>query len=213
MKVKKISETLGCAEEIPALLDREHIAFQPVSVVNWPTYPYQPEVAVRIAHTSDTILLHYKVTEQSIRARYGKDNGNVWTDSCVEFFSMPAGDGIYYNLECNCIGTVLLAAGMERNNREPASPEITEQIKRWSSLGSEPFEERVGECLWEIALLVPCTVFFKHHITELDGVEMNGNFYKCGDELHTPHFLSWNPIRIEQPDFHRPDFFGKLEFE
>ncbi|WP_336524905.1 carbohydrate-binding family 9-like protein, partial [Bacteroides acidifaciens] len=26
-------------------------------------------------------------------------------------------------------------------------------------------------------------------------------------------FLSWNPIEIEKPDFHRPDFFGTLEFE
>ena len=43
--------------------------------------------------------------------------------------------------------------------------------------------------------------------------EIKANFYKCGDELQTPHFLSWNPIQIEQPDFHRPDFFGTLEFE
>ena len=47
----------------------------------------------------------------------------------------------------------------------------------------------------------------------LDGKEIKANFYKCGDELQTPHFLSWNPIQIEQPDFHRPDFFGTLEFE
>jgi hypothetical protein len=43
--------------------------------------------------------------------------------------------------------------------------------------------------------------------------EIKANFYKCGDELQTPHFLSWNPIEIDQPDFHRPDFFGTLEFE
>ena len=43
--------------------------------------------------------------------------------------------------------------------------------------------------------------------------EIKANFYKCGDELQTPHFLSWNPIKIENPDFHRPDFFGTLEFE
>ncbi len=42
---------------------------------------------------------------------------------------------------------------------------------------------------------------------------LKANFYKCGDELQTPHFLSWNPIEIEKPDFHRPDFFGTLRFE
>ncbi|MDY3247127.1 MAG: carbohydrate-binding family 9-like protein, partial [Prevotella sp.] len=28
-----------------------------------------------------------------------------------------------------------------------------------------------------------------------------------------PHFLSWAPIQLPAPDFHRPDFFGQLLFE
>lgn len=131
----------------------------------------------------------------------------------MEFFSIPAGDGIYYNLECNCIGTVLLAAGPERNNREAAPAEVTAQIGRWASLGRESFEEKVGVCEWEVALLIPYSVFFKHRVESLDGREVKANFYKCGDELQQPHFLSWNPIGVESPDFHRPDFFGTLDFE
>lgn len=88
-----------------------------------------------------------------------------------------------------------------------------EKVSRWSSLGRTPFEERIGECTWEVALVIPYAVFFKHRITSLDGHTVKANFYKCGDELQTPHFLSWNPINIEKPDFHRPDFFGSLEFE
>ena len=137
----------------------------------------------------------------------------VWTDSCVEFFSIPAGDGIYYNIECNCIGTILIGAGPARNGREHAPKEITGLVQRWSSLGNEPFEERVEDTSWEVALIIPYKVFFKHQIESLDGKEVKANFYKCGDELQTPHFLSWNPIEIEKPDFHRPDFFGSLEFE
>lgn len=213
MKVKKISEIPQYAQDIPALLGKENITFQPIDTVNWLAYPYKPSVSFRIAHTENAILLHYKVTEDSVRAKYGEDNGSVWTDSCVEFFSIPAGDGIYYNLECNCIGTVLLAAGAERNGREHAPLHVTKQIKRWASLGNQPFEERIGECTWEVALLIPYTVFFKHTIKNLDGMSINCNFYKCGDELKIPHFLSWNPIKIENPDFHRPDFFGKLQFE
>lgn len=213
MKVKKIHENPQNVQEIPALLDKANVAFQPINVVNWPSYPYKPEAAFRMGHTGDAILLHYRVMEDSVRARYGEDNGNVWTDSCVEFFSIPAGDGIYYNLECSCIGTVLLAAGPERNNREYAPQEVTSRVRRWSSLGRQPFEERVGECSWELALWVPCSVFFKHDVRTLDGVTVKANFYKCGDELQKPHFLSWNPILIEKPDFHRPDFFGTLEIE
>ena len=172
-------------------------------------------MSFRIAHTIDAVLLHFKVKEASVRAKYGEDNGAVWTDSCVEFFSIPAGDGVYYNVECNCIGTILIGAGATRNGREHAPEEITSLVQRWASLGKEPFEERIGDgdITWEVALIIPYAVFFKHQIHSLDGKEIKANFYKCGDDLQTPHFLSWNPIVIEQPDFHRSDFFGMLEFE
>ena len=99
------------------------------------------------------------------------------------------------------------------DNREHAPKEVTALVQRWSSLGNQPFAERVEETDWEVALIIPYAVFFKHQIESLDGKEIKANFYKCGDELQTPHFLSWNPIEIDQPDFHRPDFFGTLEFE
>ena len=43
--------------------------------------------------------------------------------------------------------------------------------------------------------------------------EIIANFYKCGDKLQTPHFLSWNPIDLEKPNFHCPEFFGMLRFK
>ena len=188
MKVKKITASVNDAQAVPQVLDNEGVSFQKIDIVNWKEYPYHPEAAFRIAHTADSILIHYKV-------------------------SIPAGDGVYYNMECSCIGTFLVGAGAERNNREHAPREVMEKVSRWSSLGRTPFEERIGECTWEVALVIPYTVFFKHRITSLDGQTIKANFYKCGDELQTPHFLSWNPINIEKPDFHRPDFFGSLEFE
>ncbi len=212
MKVNKLNVAIQEAIHVPALLDKEGIEFQPINNVNWAAYPYKPEVSFRIAHTDNSILLHFKVKEESIRAHYGEDNGSVWTDSCVEFFSVPGGDDIYYNIECNCIGTILIGAGAERENRVRAGKEITGLVKRWSTLGDVPFEERVGEVAWEVALVIPYKAFFMHQIESLDVQVVPANFYKCGDDLQTPHFLSWNPIPIEKPDFHRPDHFGKLEF-
>ncbi len=213
LKVKKIDTAITDAAAVPALLDKENIEFQPVDVLNWEEYSYRPDVKFRIANTGNSILVNFWVKEASVRAKYGNDNGSVWTDSCVEFFSIPGQDGIYYNLECNCIGTILLAAGAGRSGREPASATVMESIKRWASLGNKPFEERIGETEWEVALIIPYTAFFKSNVTSLDGKEIRANFYKCGDELKSPHFVSWNPIKTEKPDFHRPEFFGKLLFE
>ena len=199
--------------DLPKLLDEEKIDFQPIQCVNWPAYPYKPSASFRIAHSKDAVLLHFRVREASVQAKYGEDNGSVWTDSCVEFFSMPAGDDVYYNVECNCAGTLLVGGGAGRKDRPHAPQEVLDRVQRWASLGREPFDERVGECAWEVALIIPASTFFLHDLGTFSGRDVRANFYKCGDLLQTPHFLSWNPIGLETPNFHCPQFFGLLHFE
>ena len=89
LDVKKVSMANIPVESVPALLDEEKVAFQPVNTVNWAAYPYCPDVKFRMAYADNAILIHYKVKENSIRAVAGRDNGPVWEDSCVEFFSVP----------------------------------------------------------------------------------------------------------------------------
>lgn len=200
------------AQQIPAVMDEAGVDFQAIDTVNWKDFPYQPKVSFRIAYNDEGILLHYRVYEKTIKATYKEDNGNVWTDSCVEMFIVPANDAIYYNLEVNCIGCVLLGAGAEREGRTRAGKEITQLVQRWTSLSTETFKEKTTTMPWELALVVPYEAFFKHDLKTLAGQRVKANFYKCGDDLSDPHFLSWHPIVIEKPDFHRPDFFGELEF-
>ena len=213
LNVKKVSGNPADASAVPALMDAAGIGFQPIATVNWKDYPYQPEVKFRIAHTGKEILLHYQVTEASVRAVAAEDDGRVWEDACVEFFLSPEGNDFYYNFECNCTGKLLLHGGPAGGERPGASPEVLRSVSRWASLGTEPFEERVGECSWEVALVIPVSAVFRHRIAELDGKTMRANFYKCGDLLQTPHFLSWSPIDLPQPKFHCPEFFGELKFE
>ena len=145
--------------------------------MNWAAFPYTPDVEFRIAHTEDAILLHFKVREASVRAVAGHDNGPVWEDACVEFFSVPADDGVYYNMECNCAGTLLIGAGAGRGNRQHAPQEVLDKVQRWASLGREAFDERVGECAWEVALVIPYSAFFLHDITSLDGKTLPCQFF------------------------------------
>mgnify|MGYP001095379591 FL=1 len=147
LTVKKINVDTISVEEIPALFKQEHIAYQTIANVNWKdSYPYCPQVEFGIAYTDKAILLHYQVTEESVRAVAGHDNGPVWEDACVEFFSMPGGDDIYYNVECNCTGTLLVGAGATRSNRQHAPQEVLDRVSRWASLGRDDFEERIGTC-------------------------------------------------------------------
>jgi hypothetical protein len=211
--IKKIETGAVEASAVPALFDGQGIEWNAIACVNWAEFPNQPEVKFRAAHTGDAILLHYQVTEASVRAVALADDGRVWEDACVEFFLSPEGNDFYYNFECNCATKLLLHGGPAGGERPTASEEVLKSVKRWSSLGAEPFEERVGECTWEVALVIPASAIFRHDITDLNGKTMRANFYKCGDKLQTPHFLSWAPIDLPKPKFHCPEFFGELMFE
>lgn len=210
--VKKITCGLPSAEDVSKLMDVASVGFNPIDVVNWKDFPYCPDVKFRVAHTGKAILINYRVTEESVRAIAPADQGRVWEDSCCEFFVRAEGEDEYYNFECNCAGTLLVNFG-KKGDRHHAPESILANIKRWSSLGREPFEERIGECSWELSLVIPATSLFNHDIKYLSGITLRGNFYKCGDLLQTPHFLSWSPIDLPQPCFHCPEFFGKLSFE
>lgn len=213
LSVPKINISSVSPEELSSVLDAENIAYEPIDVTNWKQFPYRPDVKFRIAYSDEVIFLNYKVNEKSVRAKYDVDNGKVFTDACVEFFVIPAGDSIYYNFEFNCIGTLLLGSGAGRGNRTRADADVMNKVLRWSSLGTESFDEKVENTEWELSAIIPYSAFYQHKLSSLEGKTIRANFYKCGDELVTPHFVSWNPIATEKPDFHRPEFFGMLEFE
>ncbi len=208
--IKKIETGMVEASTVPVLLDNNGIEWNAIACVNWAEFPYQPEVKFRAAHIGEALLLHYQVTEASVRAVAMADDGRVWEDACVEFFLSPEGNDFYYNFECNCATKLLLHGGPAGGERPTASEEVLKSVKRWSSLGTEPFEEKVGECTWEVALVIPASAIFRHEIETFNGKTMRANFYKCGDGLSVPHYISWAPIEAEKPNFHRPDCFGKV---
>ncbi len=177
----------------------------------WKEYPYVPRVSFKIARASDSLILQYYVEEKSVRADFSSLNDPVCRDSCVEFFINP-GDGSYFNLEVSCIGTAYMAHGTSRETSRPLPVGQVAAILSKSSLGNKPFAERDCPEPWEITISLPLTLFSGTDLAEPAGRSFRANFYKCGDNLKEPHFLAWNEILTETPDFHRPEYFGTLHF-
>lgn len=206
IKVDSVDDQKEIADKLSGLPVNE------IACVNWPEdYPAKPKVSFKIAHDNENIFLHYFVEENEILAETKDDNGPVWTDSCVEFF-ISFDNIFYYNAEFSCIGKALLAYRPGRANAVHADTGVMNSIKRFSSLGSEPFGKRQGEFKWDMLLVIPVSVYWKSGLTSFKGIEAKGNFFKCGDNLSECHYLSWNPIKTEKPDFHRLDFFDKILF-
>lgn len=214
MEIRKIT---GVSPDDREAVERAfaEIEPQPVACCNWPgEFPYAPEVSFRMFHTGDRLMLRFDVAENYTAARVAEDNGPVWTDSCVEFFIAP-GDGPYYNFETTCIGRMLLSGRMSRTEDvQPAPAEVLAGVKRYTTYPfGEPFAEREGDNRWSLTLAIPPQALFRHALTDWSGLEARMNLYKCGDRLSHPHFLSWKPVRTENPDFHRPEFFEAVTFE
>jgi len=170
-------------------------------------------VQFSIGHDGSNIYLDYRVEEPQVRAVNTEFNSPVWEDSCVEFFIFLEGDSFYYNFEINAIGTVLGGHGPDRNQREWLSPALLQQVETSPSLGREPFESIDHPTEWGVKVKIPIHVLEYSGLSDLTGKRGTANFYKCGDKLKQPHFLSWNPVLTDTPDFHLPEYFGELRFE
>lgn len=184
-----------------------------IETLNWPTYSYKPDVKFRIAYVQDQILLKYYVNEETIMAKETRVNGSVYKDSCVEFFISLDRNDTYYNFEFNCIGTAHVGYGKAGTSRSMVDPEILKSITIKSSLGTEPFEEKTGGHQWEMMIVIPKACFSHDKDLVLKGLKATANFYKCGDDTSKPHYVTWNPVGTENPDYHQPDYFGELSFE
>lgn len=210
--IKKINfQETGTLAEADHLLEIQSIS-NSIDTINWKDFSYRPNVNFRIGHENNAILLKYYVTEKNILAQETRTNGDIYKDSCVEFF-ISMDNKNYYNFEFNCIGTIHIGYGSGRKNRVPVQPEIAEKIEIVSSLGNQPFAEKNGEYEWEMMIRIPLNCFAFDKVETLQDKNATANFYKCGDETSEPHFVTWNPIGTENPDYHCPEFFGKIRFE
>lgn len=137
----------------------------------------------------------------------------ICEDSCVEFFFSPSGElgSGYVNLEVNCCGTLHLAYGTGRENRQFISLEAASLLQRKTSIDNPVKFEHSSDKQWTVDIVLPFAA-----IEQLTGDKVNhqqwfGNFYRCGGRKD-PQYAVWNNIEVTDPDYHQPEYFGELAF-
>jgi hypothetical protein len=198
-------------EGFSQLNDHSLLEIHPIESDNW-NYNASVEAGFSIAHDTQNIFLKFIVRESNVRAIYKNTNDPVYEDSCVEFF-ISFDKGHYYNLEFNCIGTVLGEYGKNRQNRVNLENDHLGSIQVNPSLGTSKILIEDRKTQWTLDVCLPASLFIYSGLDSLKNKTASCNFYKCGDGLKVPHYLSWNPIVSGKPDFHRPDYFGEIKFE
>lgn len=189
-----------------------HLKKVGINCVNWEDkYPYHPITVFSMAYSDKFLYVNYFVRCNYLRAVNYKNNSPVAEDSCVEFFMQTPGSEEYWNFEFNCIGAINASHRKDRKHPIRLTDMELATVKRYATCGNNPFQELEGIFNWGLAIAIPF---------ELIGVdvskrpiEMKGNLYKCASATSMPHYLSWALIKTDKPDFHRPEYFGKIILE
>ena len=180
-----------------------------INSLNWKEeYPYHPLSSFTIAHDGEYIYIDFFVRCNYLKAENYENNSPVSQDSCVEFFVAPKSDNHYWNFEFNCIGAINASHRTERKNPTRLNDDELAQVLRYASCGNKPFQELEGIFTWNLLVAIPLSLIsIKYNNAP---ISMKGNFYKCASKCSQPHYLSWNPIYTDKPDFHRQEFFGNI---
>jgi hypothetical protein len=203
-------DELQNVDDICAMLDT-HGTRGHIDEINWPEYPYAPLATFTIAHTEKTLYIDFFSRGNYLRAENFANQSAVSDDSCVEFFVSPTHDNHYWNFEFNCVGAINASHRSERKNPTRLNADELARVVRYASCGKRPFREVEGMFAWDLLVAIPLDLMGVKY--EGSAVKLAANFYKVAAASSAPHFLTWNPVASEKPDFHRPECFGKLILE
>lgn len=196
LKVKEPMESLAGKRFSPVYDDYANIADYP-----WGDY-YCPDARACVRWDEGGLWVTLCAREERISAHETQFGGPVCVDSCLEFFlnPCPAAQDKYVNVEVNARGTMHIGVGKERGDRRVLQ-EMPEDMRLSVSGHMDGW--------WAVRYYLSWKL-----LEELTGApheaEMRGNFYTCDESIH-PHFGCWSPVLAPAPDFHRPEYFGKLE--
>lgn len=173
---------------------------------------FKPSAEAKMSYDDDFIYVIYRVKDRYVRSITEKINGPVWKDSAVEFFFSPEADNPinYFNLEINCGGTPLL-----HHKKNRPTVEDIQKIEIKASLPKVVDPEIKQPITWTISFKIPLNMLEKYTnvVRPKPGVAWRANFYKIAEINTNPHYITWNEVKNDKPQFHLPKFFGILKFE
>ena len=181
--------------------EREKAELGEIKTEPWKGFSPAPNTTFKLLRGPEGISVLFHTDEKNLRAEETKENGEICCDSCMEFFFKPSPwDVNYINFEINPKCVMHIGIGSGRHNRklidEPRSTFCAESI--------------ANDGDWTLKLYIPDSFILKYFDKIAD--VCFANFFKCGDETGHEHYAVWSKVETSKPDYHVPDFFGKIRF-
>lgn len=182
-------------------LDFSLAQLAPINQYRW-AEGYEPVTNARVIFVEGVgLALRIECLEENPKTTYYNFYDPVYKDSCVEMFVSFDGEH-YINLEMNSYGASRTGFGGMRPNRGRIDKYIEPPKVKAGKIEGGWYVEAIFT-IEDMKKLYPNFEFKK-------GATFTGNFFKCGDETDIPHYGMWSVVESEEPNFHRPDFFGNF---
>ncbi|MGC3944895.1 MAG: carbohydrate-binding family 9-like protein [Chryseolinea sp.] len=179
---------------------------------------FKPVTEAKACYDSASIYVIFRVQDKFVKSTVTEYNGNVSGDSCVEFFFSPDTNhpDHYFNLEINAGGTPLIFFITKPWTDVLRLPEdAISQIEIAHSLPKKVDPEIADAVIWTIEYRIPLRMLrrFANVTLPEKGVVWPANFYKTGSKTSNPHYYTWSPVSNPVPNFHLPQYFGRIAFK
>ena len=185
-------------------IDWDNIPVLSIDKVLW-TEDTEIRAQGQLCYDRESLYVHMNAFEKSIRAENTDPLSPVHEDSCLEFFFKLRDTGGYFNFEFNPNGCHCIQFGANRADRFYL---VRKDAREYFDITTYRIPDG-----WEVYYRIPLKFIRMFYPDYLFAGDFDANMYKCGDKTQNRHYLSWNKIDLESPDFHCPDFFGKMHFE
>ena len=108
---------------------------------------------------------------------------------------------LYINIEINAAGICYAKHGHSRKGRTAFTPD---EIK---SLNIEPvIDDAAGT--WQVSFVVPRELITKLATYDAFSEVFALNLYKISETKEHEHYIAYNKVEVEKPNFHLPEFFA-----
>ncbi|MCW3091479.1 MAG: hypothetical protein JWP81_2548 [Ferruginibacter sp.] len=173
---------------------------------------FRPTVHAKMMYDDENLYVIFLVKDRYVSCTTQDYNGPVYKDACVEFFFSPdtSFPKRYFNLEINCGGTPLMGY-----NAKKVDVQHIKEIEIAHSLPQIVNTVITEPVTWTIEYRIPLAMLEKYsNVTHpKHGVIWDANFYKIAEKGYNPHYITWSFVNSVKPNFHLPQFFGKIKFQ
>jgi hypothetical protein len=207
----------GCVMAMDGILDEPAWQkAQPVGAFQFPWYESgdKEQTVAKILWDDTRIYFAFSCDDAHISAGIFNTNGGVSGDDCCEAFISPVPEGParldYINYEINCIGTWLTGYHAKSRNKD---------LGYWADGHLVIGRYIKGTCNkdddvdtgWTLEFSIPWSHFkdFGASFPPKNGQVIHVGLNRCGGKTN-PQYSQWAPSQTPQPNFHRPEDFGKV---